>query len=172
MPPQISRLLTSVLPILHHQWGRMYRTVLHVPASPSPPLPPRPRIYWWCFKMCEYRRGADRDQVRIIKINILKLHSSFLYVYKIPCSQDPCLAGVIIWCRQASGVFPFPPPPPAQRIQWWRFSIHRGTLRLRGGGGHGREPGTKAHPCVLTHGYITVFVMRPMQLLCMYLYFS
>jgi hypothetical protein len=84
--------------------------------------------------MCASCRGADREKVRIIKISILRLHSSLLYVYKFP---GP-LSEVIICCRQASSVFPFPPPPrppPAQRTQRWRFSIHRDTLGLRGGGG-------------------------------------
>jgi hypothetical protein len=52
---------------------------------------------------------------------------------KFPAARTPVRQGLLFDVGKLRECF-LSPPPPAQRIQWWRFSIHRGTLGLRGGG--------------------------------------
>jgi hypothetical protein len=52
---------------------------------------------------------------------------------KFPAARTPVWQGLLFDVGKLQECF-LSPPPPAQRIQWWRFNIHRGTLGLRGGG--------------------------------------
>jgi hypothetical protein len=88
---------------------------------------------------------------------------------KFPAARTPVRQGLLFNVGRLQECFPSPPP---HRVSNDGVTVYIGApYRVARGGGHGREPGSKAHPCILTHEHITVFVMHPMQLLCMHLYF-